>query len=91
MTELLEYMRSDYTSVKIAAANMMSYFFEKLPDMHERVIDAVYDLCEDAEEEVRSLGYKMVCQTAKREHAWTARNADVLVQLLQNGSQYQHP
>jgi hypothetical protein len=30
----------------------------------------------------------MVCQTAKREHAWTARNADVLVQLLQNGWQY---
>lgn len=54
MTQLLNFMKlSPYISCKKAALNGMGPFFDELEEMQEQATDAVYDLCEDADSDVR--------------------------------------
>ncbi|KAF8320847.1 hypothetical protein DL93DRAFT_2073601 [Clavulina sp. PMI_390] len=60
------------------------YYFEDLKDMQETAVDAVYDFCEDSEQQIRLLGYNALHEIVARNSYWTERNVDVLVQLLRN-------
>ncbi|CAK5265920.1 unnamed protein product [Mycena citricolor] len=53
-------------------------------DEEEAVINAVYDLCEDASSDVRMEGYRAITEISRAADKWIKRNTDVLLQLLQN-------
>lgn len=55
LLQLLTFTRSDFASVKRESATSLGPFFDGLPDMQEQVVDAVYDLCEDTDPEVRQM------------------------------------
>ncbi|KAF8644795.1 hypothetical protein AX16_008257 [Volvariella volvacea WC 439] len=67
----------------MAAGNIPS-FFTDFPDLEEDAINAVYDLCEDQQDEVRINGYAAITQLSQAAPKWIKRNADVLLQLLQS-------
>lgn len=49
-------MRSEHSSTKKSSAKLLGYFFADWPELQEKVLDAVYDLCEDAESEASYMG-----------------------------------
>ncbi|KAH9026572.1 hypothetical protein EDB84DRAFT_1401310 [Lactarius hengduanensis] len=60
--------------------------FKAFPDLEEDAINAVYDLCEDQDPNIRidSIeGYKAIVRMSEEQLRWSERNVDVLVQLLQ--------
>ncbi|KAF4599127.1 hypothetical protein EYR40_006216 [Pleurotus pulmonarius] len=71
-------------SLKILAADGIQYLFKDFPDLEERSINAVYDLCEDQSPMVRIEGYKALAHMSRAQPKWVKRNADVLLQLLQS-------
>jgi hypothetical protein len=52
LSRLLVLIRSEHTSVKLEGARLLGYFFADFPDLQEKVVDAVYDLCEDPDPDV---------------------------------------
>ncbi|KAF9227127.1 hypothetical protein BS17DRAFT_878143 [Gyrodon lividus] len=82
--ELIAFTHSPHPSLKSYAASHIHAFFNDFPDLEEDAINAVYDLCEDHDSEVRMDGYHAVTQVSSVQHRWVKRNADVLVQLLQS-------
>ncbi|KAI0293244.1 apoptosis inhibitory protein 5-domain-containing protein [Russula brevipes] len=75
---------SPHSSLKSLAAANIARFFRAFPDLEEDAINAIYDLCEDQDQNIRIQGYKAVVQMSKEQPAWVERNVDVLVQLLQS-------
>ncbi|KAH9017322.1 hypothetical protein EDB85DRAFT_2155272 [Lactarius pseudohatsudake] len=60
--------------------------FKAFPDLEEDAINAVYDLCEDQDPNIRidSIeGYKAIVRMSEEQLRWSERNVDVLAQLLQ--------
>ncbi|KAG7098253.1 hypothetical protein E1B28_000215 [Marasmius oreades] len=84
LQQLIEATRSPYSQVKIFAARNMAELFQNFPDLEEEAINAIYDLCEDQDSQVRIEGYTTLSTLSKVENKWVKRNADVLVQLLQS-------
>ncbi|KAJ3828150.1 hypothetical protein F5880DRAFT_1007019 [Lentinula raphanica] len=87
LEQLVEATRSSSISQKISAAKNIPHFFHYFPEAEEDAINAVYDLCEDQISQVRMAGYDALVQMSRLEKKWVKRNADVLVQLLQNDDQ----
>ncbi|KAJ3971157.1 apoptosis inhibitory protein 5-domain-containing protein, partial [Lentinula raphanica] len=87
LEQLVEATRSSSISQKIFAAKNIPHFFHYFPEAEEDAINAVYDLCEDQISQVRMAGYDALVQMSRLEKKWVKRNADVLVQLLQNDDQ----
>ncbi|KAH9023566.1 hypothetical protein EDB83DRAFT_2429423 [Lactarius deliciosus] len=48
------------------------------------LLNAVYDLCEDQDPNIRIEGYKAIVRMSEEQPRWLERNVDVLVQLLQS-------
>ncbi|KAL0575802.1 hypothetical protein V5O48_006180, partial [Marasmius crinis-equi] len=84
LQQLIDATRSAYPQVKIFAARNMAELFQHFPDLEEEAINAIYDLCEDQDSQVRVEGYTTLSSLSKVENKWVKRNADVLVQLLQS-------
>ncbi|KAN0116351.1 Apoptosis inhibitory protein 5 (API5) domain containing protein [Russula decolorans] len=76
--------RSPHASLKRLAAINIVKFFRAFPDLEEEAINAVYDLCEDQDQNIRIQGYKAVVQMSREQPGSVERNVDVLVQLLQS-------
>ncbi|KAH7888946.1 apoptosis inhibitory protein 5-domain-containing protein [Phlebopus sp. FC_14] len=81
---LIELTHSPHSSLKSYAAEHIQVFFGDFPDLEEVAINAVYDLCEDQDSQVRIGGYRAVTRVSQAQRRWVKRNADVLVQLLQS-------
>ncbi|KAI0047912.1 hypothetical protein FA95DRAFT_1491717 [Auriscalpium vulgare] len=84
LLRLIELAHSPHSALKKLAANNLTKFFKDFPDRDEDAINAVYDLCEDQDPQIRIDGYKAIVQMSKEQPKWVKRNADVLVQLLQS-------
>ncbi|KDQ18287.1 hypothetical protein BOTBODRAFT_52361 [Botryobasidium botryosum FD-172 SS1] len=84
LIKIIQLTRSPFPSVKKESSQVLGTFFEEFPDIQDQVVDAVYDLCEDSNPEVRLDGYKVIVELSKRVKTWTRRNTDVLIQLLQS-------
>ncbi|KAF6761162.1 apoptosis inhibitory protein 5-domain-containing protein [Ephemerocybe angulata] len=84
LTVLIRTTHSASTTLKILAAKNIQFFFKDFPELEEQAINAVYDLCEDQDSEVRIEGYKAITRISRAERRLVKRNADVLLQLLQS-------
>ncbi|TFK44662.1 apoptosis inhibitory protein 5-domain-containing protein [Crucibulum laeve] len=84
LNRVIDSINSPYPSLKILAAASIHNFFKDFPGLQETAINAVYDLCEDQDQDVRIAGYNAILAISKSENKWIRRNADVLVQLLQS-------
>ncbi|KAK1232359.1 hypothetical protein PQX77_004523 [Marasmius sp. AFHP31] len=84
LRQIIDATRSSYPQVKIFAARNMAELFPHFPDLEEEAVNAIYDLCEDPDSQVRIEGYTTLSMLSKVENKWVKRNADVLVQLLQS-------
>ncbi|KAF9258846.1 hypothetical protein L218DRAFT_876210 [Marasmius fiardii PR-910] len=84
LQQLIEATRSPHPQVKTFAARNMAELFQYFPELEEEAINAIYDLCEDQDSQVRIEGYTTLSTLSKAENKWVKRNADVLVQLLQS-------
>ncbi|KAN0065250.1 hypothetical protein ACQY0O_001747 [Thecaphora frezii] len=59
-------------------------------DLKEEFVNFIYDLCEDGSDHVRKLGYAAMRHLSRSDPMLLKRNADVLVQLLQNEEPTEH-
>ncbi|EPQ26890.1 uncharacterized protein PFL1_05525 [Pseudozyma flocculosa PF-1] len=59
-------------------------------ELKEAVVNGIYDLCEDGSDAVRKLGYGAMRDLSRSDATLLKRNADVLVQLLQNEEPTEH-
>ncbi|ODO05747.1 hypothetical protein I350_04808 [Cryptococcus amylolentus CBS 6273] len=57
-------------------------FFAEFEDLQDQAIDALLDLCEDEDEDMRIVGIKGLGPTAKADPRWVKGNTGVLLQLL---------
>jgi len=53
LRHLINLAHSDSAGLKILAAENIRFFLIDFPDLEEKAIDAIYDLCEDPSSEVR--------------------------------------
>ncbi|WVQ72690.1 hypothetical protein IAR50_002250 [Cryptococcus sp. DSM 104548] len=60
----------------------ISTFFAEFEDLQDRAIDALLDLCEDEDEDMRIVGINGLGPTAKADPRWVKGNTGVLLQLL---------
>ncbi|TYJ57261.1 hypothetical protein B9479_001994 [Cryptococcus floricola] len=60
----------------------ISTFFAEFEDLQDQAIDALLDLCEDEDEDMRIVGIKGLGPTAKADPRWVKGNTGVLLQLL---------
>ncbi|CAJ0632456.1 4392_t:CDS:10 [Entrophospora sp. SA101] len=74
------------SNCKRLAAQFIPRFFGKFPGFHETAIDALFDLCEDQDLNVRLTVIKHLPNVVKESKKYSLRITDALVQLLQNGS-----
>lgn len=51
---LMRATRSASSALKSLAAENIQYFLQDFPDLEEQAINAVYDLCEDQDQQVRN-------------------------------------
>ncbi|CAG8743546.1 2799_t:CDS:2, partial [Racocetra fulgida] len=72
------------SNCKRLAAQFIPRFFGKFPEFHEMAIDALFDLCEDTDLNVRLTVIKYLPNVVKESDKVAVRIADALVQLLQN-------
>ncbi|CAG8600835.1 11953_t:CDS:2, partial [Diversispora eburnea] len=72
------------SNCKRLAAQFIPRFFGKFPELHETAIDALFDLCEDTDLNVRLTVIKYLPNVVKESDKVAVRIADALVQLLQN-------
>ncbi|CAG8731294.1 10062_t:CDS:2, partial [Acaulospora morrowiae] len=72
------------SNCKRLAAQFIPRFFGKFPDLNEAAIDALFDLCEDTDLNVRLTVIKYLPNVVKESDKVAVRIADALVQLLQN-------
>ncbi|KAI9447167.1 apoptosis inhibitory protein 5-domain-containing protein [Russula earlei] len=84
LVHAIKLSHSPHASLKYLAAANIAKFFKAFPDFEEDAINAIYDLCEDQDQNIRIQGYKAVVQMSKEQPGWVERNVDVLVQLLQS-------
>ncbi|KAH9957988.1 apoptosis inhibitory protein 5-domain-containing protein [Russula compacta] len=84
LVHAIKLSHSPHTSLKRLAAVNIPVFFKAFPDLEEEAINAIYDLCEDQDQNIRIQGYQAVVQMSKEQPGWVERNVDVLVQLLQS-------
>ncbi|KAI0058123.1 hypothetical protein BV25DRAFT_1862609 [Artomyces pyxidatus] len=84
LKRLIELAHSLHPPLKKIAANNIARFFKDFPDLDEDAINAIYDLCEDQDPQIRIDGYNAIVQMSREQTKWVKRNADVLVQLLQS-------
>ncbi|KAH7097562.1 apoptosis inhibitory protein 5-domain-containing protein [Auriculariales sp. MPI-PUGE-AT-0066] len=84
LKRMISLTRSPYAPVKRFVAENLRSFFKDFPALQDEVIDCVYDLCEDANQDVRVSGYRAIVELSRAENKWTKRNTDVLLQLLQS-------
>ncbi|KAH9023563.1 hypothetical protein EDB83DRAFT_2555580, partial [Lactarius deliciosus] len=76
------------------AASNIAKLFKAFPDLEEDAINALYDLCEDQDPNVRRAGnithrpyesgYEAIVRVSEEQPRWLERNVDVLAQLLQS-------
>ncbi|KAL7413709.1 apoptosis inhibitory protein 5-domain-containing protein [Mrakia frigida] len=81
--ELISFSKSEDADVKKLVGRSIPNGFENFTSLQEEAVDAVYDLCEDVDMDVRIVGYKTFEQISRNVNAWVKRNTDVLIQLLQ--------
>ncbi|KAI0301050.1 apoptosis inhibitory protein 5-domain-containing protein [Multifurca ochricompacta] len=84
LSHAIKLAHSPHTSLKILAAMNIAKLFKPFPDLEEDSINAIYDLCEDLDPNIRIEGYKAIVRVSKEQPRWAERNVDVLVQLLQS-------
>ncbi|ODN92114.1 hypothetical protein L198_05786 [Cryptococcus wingfieldii CBS 7118] len=60
----------------------VSTFFAEFEDLQDQAIDALLDLCEDEDEDMRIVGIKGLGPTARADPRWIKGNTGVLLQLL---------
>ncbi|CAG8493258.1 340_t:CDS:10 [Gigaspora rosea] len=72
------------SNCKRLAAQFIPRFFGKFPEFHETAIDALFDLCEDTDLNVRLTVIKYLPNVVRESDKVAVRIADALVQLLQN-------
>ncbi|KAH8995243.1 apoptosis inhibitory protein 5-domain-containing protein [Lactarius hatsudake] len=84
LSHAIKLAHSHHTSLRRMAASNIANFFKAFPDLEEDAINAVYDLCEDQDPNIRIEGYKAIVQMSEEQPRWLERNVDVLVQLLQS-------
>ncbi|KAI9437549.1 apoptosis inhibitory protein 5-domain-containing protein, partial [Lactarius indigo] len=86
LSHAIKLAHSHHTSLRRMAASNIAKFFKAFPDLEEDAINAVYDLCEDQDPNIRIEGYKAIVQMSEEQPRWLERNVDVLVELLQSGA-----
>ncbi|CAG8442736.1 6540_t:CDS:10 [Ambispora leptoticha] len=74
------------TSSKRLSARLIPTFFKHFPEYYETAIDALFDLCEDTDLNVRLEVIKAMPNVVKQLKNYSERIADALLQLLQNES-----
>ncbi|KAN0138268.1 Apoptosis inhibitory protein 5 (API5) domain containing protein [Lactarius tabidus] len=84
LSHAIKLAHSSHTSLKRMAAFNIAKFFKAFPELEEDAINAVYDLCEDQDPNIRIEGYKAIVRMSEEQPRWLERNVDVLVQLLQS-------
>ncbi|KAH9053212.1 apoptosis inhibitory protein 5-domain-containing protein [Lactarius vividus] len=84
LSHAIKLAHSHHTSLRRMAASNIAKFFKAFPDLEEDAINAVYDLCEDQDPNIRIEGYKAIVRMSEEQPRWLERNVDVLVQLLQS-------
>ncbi|PKC18047.1 API5-domain-containing protein [Rhizophagus irregularis] len=75
------------SNCKRLAAQFIPRFFGKFPEYYETALDALFDLCEDTDINVRLTVIKYMPNVVKEFDKFAVRIADALVQLLENGNQ----
>lgn len=74
----------DKPQLRVLAANEIAKYFKFFPELHERAIDAMLDLCEDDDELIRKNAMSVLPLVTKSVAKFAPRIADVLCQLLQS-------
>ncbi|CAG8580045.1 uncharacterized protein OCT59_001867 [Rhizophagus irregularis] len=72
------------SNCKRLAAQFIPRFFGKFPEYYETALDALFDLCEDTDINVRLTVIKYMPNVVKEFDKFAVRIADALVQLLEN-------
>ncbi|PWN52073.1 hypothetical protein IE53DRAFT_20566 [Violaceomyces palustris] len=62
----------------------------RIGDLKEGLVNRVYDMCEDGDEQVRKAGYLAMKDLSECDRTLLKRNADILVQLLQHEDPTEH-
>ncbi|KAI0088113.1 hypothetical protein BDY19DRAFT_211641 [Irpex rosettiformis] len=81
---LIELVSCPYSSVKTLVARNLPNYVTSSEDFEEDILNAVYDLCEDLDSNIRKEGYAAITKVSTHLKKYVKRNADVLVQLLQS-------
>ena len=55
MKKLIDLSHSQYSAVKLTVADKIPSYLKDFPDIEDEAINAVYDLCEDSDPNVRML------------------------------------
>ncbi|KDQ55717.1 hypothetical protein JAAARDRAFT_37140 [Jaapia argillacea MUCL 33604] len=84
LNRLIDLAHSPYSRLKAIASNHLPKYIKACPELEDDGINAVYDLCEDPDREIRIAGYEAIARVSDEEPKFIKRNADVLVQLLQS-------
>uniref|UniRef100_A0A915KYI4 Apoptosis inhibitor 5 n=1 Tax=Romanomermis culicivorax TaxID=13658 RepID=A0A915KYI4_ROMCU len=82
--EILSAVRSTGSSEKRLAAQLIARYFSQLSDMRDKSLDAITELCQDDDVNIRKLVIKEIPSLCRgSEGTYVRRLADILVQLLQ--------
>ncbi|EIN11204.1 hypothetical protein PUNSTDRAFT_118713 [Punctularia strigosozonata HHB-11173 SS5] len=84
LTQLIQLVHSSHVNIKSLVAENIPKYIKYFPDLEDDAINAVYDLCEDPDQQIRLKGYQAILAVSQEDRKWVRRNADVLVQLLQS-------
>ncbi|KAH9170945.1 apoptosis inhibitory protein 5-domain-containing protein, partial [Lactarius sanguifluus] len=84
LNHAIKLAHSHHTLLRRMTASNIAKLFKAFPDLEEDAINAVYDLCEGQDLNVRRAGNITHLRMSEEQPRWLERNVDVLVQLLQS-------
>ncbi len=83
--QLIISVRAPFQKLQIMAARHMPEFYLMCTDRRTEIHEAIFDICEDDDPDVRSVGYRTILELSKVAPSCHKKNDDVLCQLLQCG------
>lgn len=80
---MIEYVKTSATNEKILAAQQIASFFRYFPNYEDLAFDAIVDLCESADVDVRKRATYAMMQICRDCKHFVSKAADILIQLYQ--------
>lgn len=81
--KIIEFVQSSDTRERLLAAQLISRFFKHFPEHEEAAFDAIVDLCESANVDVRKHATMSMIGICRESKHLVSKAADILIQLYQ--------